>query len=305
MENRRPPRPKPAGREFDKNRGRSPYRPTGAGGGDSRSSGSQHREATGHQKVRGPRRGPGEGRDYGQTRVGGRGPRRDGGLSRMSDSRFDDRKRFGQKGRLDRGGSRSDKRNRPEPEIKVVSDSQITDGKFRGKSLLNSDSPFARPTQRKIREAAFRILARRVKAGRILDLGAAAGTIGIEAISRGAMLVTFVDRSARMCSYIRKNLAAFEIKDGHGEVVEMEALPFLIRNAKRRRTWDIVYLDIPVGDEHTSLVDFLGRGKSVTESGLLIIQHPSSASLPEKIGRLNRWRSIDKDGTMLTIYERI
>ena len=66
------------------------------------------------------------------------------------------------------------------------------------------------------------MISRRVKARRFLDLGAGVGTMGIEAISRGAMLSTFVERSARSCNFIRKNLDALGIKDGHGELVEME-----------------------------------------------------------------------------------
>ena len=196
-------------------------------------------------------------------------------------------------------------RNRIEPEIKIVSDSQITDGKFRGKSLVNSVSPLSAPTQRKIREIAFKILARRVKAGRILDLGAAAGTIGIEAISRGAMLVTFVERSARMCTYLRKNLAELGIKEGHGEIVEMEALPFLIRNARKRRSWDIVYVDLPGGDQHSAVIEYLSRGSTVKPSGLVCVQHASSAPFPEKISKLSRWRTVDQGETILTIYERM
>lgn len=165
--------------------------------------------------------------------------------------------------------------------------------------------PGAVPTQRKLREVAFKIMARRVKAGRILDLGAAGGTIGIEAISRGAMLVTFVERSARMCTLIRKNLAEFEIKPGHGEVVEMEALPFLIRTARRRRTWDIVYLDVPHGDAHAELLDYISRGTPLKASGLLVIHYPSTISFPEKINRLRRWRTADHGETILTIYERM
>jgi 16S rRNA (guanine966-N2)-methyltransferase len=194
---------------------------------------------------------------------------------------------------------------RVEPEIKIVSDSQITDGKFRGKSLLNSPSPLGAPTQRKIREVIFRVLARRVKAGRILDLGAACGTIGIEAISRGAMLVTFVERSARMCTLLRKNLEELGIRDGHGEVVEMEAMPFLVRSSRRKRMWDIVYLDMPCGDPHTALVEYLGRGSNIKQSGLLVIQHAATATFPEKISKLNRWRTVDQGETILSIYERI
>lgn len=119
------------------------------------------------------------------------------------------------------------------------------------------------------------------------------------------MLVTFVERSARMCTYIRKNLAELGIKEGHGEVIEMEALPYLKRTARRRRNWDIVYLDLPGGDSHTAVVEYLSHGTTIIPSGLLIIQHSSATTYPDKISRLTRWRKVDQGETILSIYERI
>jgi len=149
------------------------------------------------------------------------------------------------------------------------------------------------------------VISKRVKAGRILDLGAGSGTIGLEAISRGAMLATFVERSARMCSFIRKNITAMGIKDGHGEVVELEIVPFLIRSALRKRCWDIVYLDLPHGDEHTDIIERLSRGPCIKSKGLLIIEHPASVTHPDTINQLKRWRTLDHEETILSIYERI
>ncbi|HUR99418.1 MAG TPA: RsmD family RNA methyltransferase [Pyrinomonadaceae bacterium] len=190
-------------------------------------------------------------------------------------------------------------------EIKITSDAQIVDGRFRGQTLHNSPSPKAPHTNRKLREVAFKVLSRRLSGGRVLDLGAGCGTIGIEAISRGAMLATFVERSARMCTLIRKNLAAVGIKDGHGEVVETEILLFLKNAARRKRVWDLVYLDLPYGDEHAVIFDGLSSGCAIKVRGLLIIEHPPEVSHPDNIKQLRRWRTIDHGEKILTIYERI
>ena len=142
-----------------------------------------------------------------------------------------------------------------ENNIKIVSDLQITDGKYRGKYLQNSTSLKARTTPRKIRDIMFKILFRRVRAGRVLDLCAGSGTIGIEAISRGAIVSTFVERSAKMASFIKKNLQTCGIKDGHGEVFEMEVLPFLMKMTKRRRQWDVVYLNPPFDADYEEILN--------------------------------------------------
>jgi 16S rRNA (guanine(966)-N(2))-methyltransferase RsmD len=151
----------------------------------------------------------------------------------------------------------------------------------------------------------FKVISRRVKGGRILDLGAGVGTIGIEAISRGAMLATFVERSARMCTLIRKNLSDIGIKDGHGEIAEAEILPFLKNAARRKRVWDVVYLDLPHNDEHTAILDGLSGGAAIKPRGLLIIEHTPEFSYPDNIKQLRRWRTIDQGEKILSIYERI
>jgi 16S rRNA G966 N2-methylase RsmD len=147
----------------------------------------------------------------------------------------------------------------------------------------------------------FKILARRVRAGRILDLCSGCGTVGIEAISRGAMLTTFVDRSGRMSSFLRANLKEFAIKDGQGEVFEIEALPFLMRAAKRKRTWDVAFYGVPSDDASEQIVSFLGRGRTITPEGIVVIEHRND--LPERLGRLRRWRTITHEGVTLSFYE--
>jgi 16S rRNA G966 N2-methylase RsmD len=144
-----------------------------------------------------------------------------------------------------------------------------------------------------------------VKAGRILDLGAGAGTIGIEAISRGAMLATFVERSARMCGFLRKNLEAMGIKDGHGEVAEIEIMPFLKRAAMRKRVWDLVYIDLLESEQRAETLDRISRGCAIRLHGLVILVHPSDDTLQERLNHLRRWRTIDQGEKILTFYERI
>jgi 16S rRNA (guanine(966)-N(2))-methyltransferase RsmD len=191
-----------------------------------------------------------------------------------------------------------------EQKIKIVSDMQVTDGKHRGKYLKSIDSPKVRPTARRIREVMFRILYRKIRAKRFLDLCAGAGTVGIEAISRGAIIATFVERSAKMCSFIKKNLEECKIKEGHGEVIEMEVLPFLKKMSKRRRYWDVVYFDPPYGSDYQDILNYFSRGTAITPGGVLIIEHQAEIFFPEKLGLLRRWRVVVQGDTAISFYER-
>jgi 16S rRNA (guanine(966)-N(2))-methyltransferase RsmD len=170
--------------------------------------------------------------------------------------------------------------------------------------MENSLSPNARPTVRKLREIMFKVASRRVRAGRFLDLGAGMGIVGLEALSRGAMIGTFVERSARMCSFIRKNAGSLGIKDGHGEILECEILPFLKTAAKRKRCWDLVYFGTRSGIDDEDAFRLFGRGVPIAAGGLLLIEHSSDCEYPERIGVLSRWRTIANDNSTITFYER-
>ena len=300
MENRRPPRANSSGRKpyFDRGQGAPSHR-GGKFRGDGKPKPNRWNDGNTSEQ-RGDtdrnRRPP-----YDPQRA----DRPQGGNFKRNDGPGFGRRKFPPRPGQDRMRPGAAKRPQVDDSVKITSDGQITDGKFRGRTLLGSDSPSALPTPRKVREIVFRMISRRVKAHRFLDLGAGVGTIGIEAISRGGMLSTFVDRSARCCNLVRKNLDAFGIKDGHGELVEMEIIPFLIRSAKRRRFWELVYLDVPNGDERTQIVERLSRGVAISPGGLLMIAHPADAPHPENLNQLKRWRTVDQGETIVSIYERI
>lgn len=213
------------------------------------------------------------------------------------DGKFQPRGRFAPRGKPLKPWERED---RP----RIVSDMQVTDGKHRGKYLQSTESTKVRPTARRIREVMFRILFRRVRAGRFLDLCAGAGTVGIEAISRGALICSFVERSAQMCGYIKKNLEAMGIKEGHGEIHQIEVVPFLKKMGKRRRFWDVVYFDPPYDSNYEEVLAFFSRGIALKPGGVLVIEHPAEMFFPEKFGVMRRWRVVAQGETSLSFYEK-
>ena len=283
MENRRPPKSNPSGpgRYYDRSRGNAAGRPGGPG--RSENTGSADRP------YRDSRTGRGPGDSSGRGPVGGRGPRFGGGP-------VQERGRFGAKPPKNA--------MKAPPEVKITSDLQVTDGKFKGRLLGNSVSPRTKPMPRAVRDSMFRVIARRVRGGRFLDLCAGCGTIGIEAISRGAMLSTFVERSARAATHLRKNLTDAGIKDGHFEVVEMEAVPYINRSADRKRTWDIVFAGAGGTETDSEIVEAVSRGRVIEPGGIAVIEHPAGLELPEKLGVLSKWRTITKDDVSISFYNR-
>lgn len=222
---------------------------------------------------------------------------RDGKFQPRND-RFQGKKRFPPKS--GKSFKPWEKDNRP----RLVSDLQVTDGKLRGKYLATTTIPSIKMSSRRVREALFKALYRKIRASRFLDLCAGTGAIGIEAISRGAMVATFVERSARMTTLIKKNMEACEIKTGHGEVVEGEVVPFLKQMAKRRRFWDVVFFNPQPEADNTETVKYLSRGAGIKPHGVLVIEHHSDTFFPERMGVMKRWRVIVLGETTLSFYDR-
>ncbi|MGI8789211.1 MAG: 16S rRNA (guanine(966)-N(2))-methyltransferase RsmD [Pyrinomonadaceae bacterium] len=302
MENRRPttnaPRPFTRNNDFRK----EGDRPTGTRNFQPRDNRFQSRND--RYEPRDDRHRSGDDRQRSDNRFQSRDNRnqpRNGGDSngkfQPRDNKFQPRGRFAPKGKTFKPWEQ-DRRPR------IVSDMQVTDGKHRGKYLQSTASAKVRPTARRIREVMFRILFRRVRAGRFLDLCAGTGTVGIEAISRGALIGTFVERSAQMCGYIKKNLAACGIKEGHGEIFEIEVVPFLKRMSKRRRFWDVVYFDPPYDSNYDEVLAYFSRGAIIRPGGTLVIEHPAEMFFPEKFGVMRRWRVVAQGETQLSFYER-
>ncbi len=180
---------------------------------------------------------------------------------------------------------------------------QILDGNKKGTILKSTTSPKVRPTARRVREIVFALIGKRIKFARFLDLCAGSGTVGIEAVSRGALLSTFVERSAKMCSFIKQNMEQCQIKEGHGEVFELEAVPFLKKMEKRKRNWDIVYFDPPYQADYDEVIAFFAKGACLKDRGTLIVEHHAEMFFPENIGRLKRWRVVVLGETAISLFE--
>ena len=182
---------------------------------------------------------------------------------------------------------------------------RIIAGEFRGRVLKSPANNKTRPTSDRLRETLFNILAPRIGSDtRLLDLCAGTGAIGIEALSRGAEFVTFVDKSRRACALIEENLDLLGIDESKTEVVALPAENFSGR--KHPQGWDIVFFDPPY-DTNYSLVLFDVGAHDATllrDEGIFIAEHHAKSGLPDATGSLRRWRLLKQGDTCLSFYER-
>ncbi len=182
---------------------------------------------------------------------------------------------------------------------------RIIAGEFRGRVLKSPTDNRTRPTSDKLRETIFNILAPKIgEDTRLLDLCAGTGAIGIEALSRGAEFVTFVDKSRKACALIEENLDLLHIEESKTEVVALPAENFSGR--EHSPGWDIAFYDPPYDTDYSLvLFDFGADGsKLLRDDGLLIAEHHSKKVLPDAYGILRRWRLLKQGETCLSFYER-
>ena len=148
---------------------------------------------------------------------------------------------------------------------------RIISGSLRRRTIQVPPGRDVRPTTDKIREAIFNLLVGRVDlvSARVLDLFAGSGALGLEAISRGASDVVFVEKNARIAGYVGKNAAALDV-ESQSTVVVGDAIRFLERYDGP--PFDVVLADPPYAfDEVMRLPDAALR--IVRPEGLLIFEH--------------------------------
>lgn len=174
---------------------------------------------------------------------------------------------------------------------------RIISGSKRGKKLIALEGMEVRPTTDRVKEALFDILQFSIEGGRFLDLFAGSGQIGLEALSRGAAQAVFVDASQESIGVVRKNLAATGFED-RARVAREDFAAFLQRE---RELFDFAFLDPPY------LTGLLERalpmlGECMSPQGVVICEHPREEELPERAGKLFKYRTYRYGRIMLTVY---
>ncbi|PYR98004.1 MAG: 16S rRNA (guanine(966)-N(2))-methyltransferase RsmD [Acidobacteria bacterium] len=180
---------------------------------------------------------------------------------------------------------------------------RIISGKFKSRRLKGTPPMGVRPTSDKLRETLFNVLGARVQGAVFLDGCAGAGAIGIEAISRGAEFVYFVEQSRKACQIVRENLNALEIQEGF-KVMEMDLMTALHVLDTR---FDIAFIDPPYDREdlYERVLDAFGSAPCLAAEGLLILEHSKRNMLPEASGKLRKIRSLVQGDAALAFYSSL
>ncbi len=180
---------------------------------------------------------------------------------------------------------------------------RVIGGTARGHRLKAPRGMRTRPMADKIREALFSMLeALGVRPRRVVDLYAGSGAIGIEALSRGAEWVDFVERSPAACAVIRENLEHTGFRD-RAAVHCTTVASFLARGGKDRDPYDFIIMDPPYADPQIlEVIGAIARWPAAADGAILVIGHSPRVALPETLDGLERLRDRCHGDSCVAIY---
>jgi 16S rRNA (guanine(966)-N(2))-methyltransferase RsmD len=180
---------------------------------------------------------------------------------------------------------------------------RIIAGEFRGLRLGSLKSDKLRPTSDQLRETLFDVLGAGIEGASFLDAYAGSGAVGLEALSRGAREVVFIEHHRAAVALIHKHLDTFDIGSGY-RVMNAEVSKALERLAGENYRFNYVFLDPPytaIREYHHALRQ-LGRGAIIGSGSTVIAEHSKHTRLEDQYGPLLRTRLLRHGDAELSFY---
>lgn len=179
---------------------------------------------------------------------------------------------------------------------------RIVAGEFRGRTLKSPSWDGLRPTSDRLRETLFNILGPSIRGARVLDGFAGTGAIGIEALSRGAAHVVFVERDPRAVTLIDTNLAPLLAGDRPKPVIIRAGFADAVRRLDGE-VFDVIVLDPPYA-EHAAAEALESALPLVGAATRLIIEHGTRHTPPSGHSGVQLARTVTAGDSALSFYER-
>jgi 16S rRNA (guanine966-N2)-methyltransferase len=180
---------------------------------------------------------------------------------------------------------------------------RVIAGKYRSRPLRSLKGMELRPTSDRLRETLFNVLGPLVHDSLFVDCFAGTGAVGIEALSRGAKEVIFIENHRPAAALIRLNLDSLQIESGY-EIICGDALKSLEELSKRRLLPDFVFVDPPYrkAEEYDRVLEFVDSALFLAPEGRLIVEHSLHLELPGYLTNIERTREIGQGDTVLSFY---
>ena len=184
---------------------------------------------------------------------------------------------------------------------------RVIAGKYRSRMLRSMPGMDVRPTSDRLRETLFNVLCggdpNTLEKTIWLDLFAGTGAVGIEALSRGAGMVHFVERSAAAADLIARNLAGLKIEKEF-ELHRADVSSTLRKLALLQVAADFIFLDPPyrVQQAYRETLEQVASSPLLKDQTIVIAEHEKKFEPGERFGRLGRFRKLEQGDSALSFY---
>jgi len=175
---------------------------------------------------------------------------------------------------------------------------RIIAGRFKGRTLRGPDGPGVRPTSDGLRETLFNIVRESVEGATVVDAYAGTGSVGLEALSRGAVRATFIEREARSLRVLEANIRALGV-EAETKIIRGDVLALGRQGANLAA--NVVFADPPYDVPDLDLVAST-LARLVAPCGLLILEYSRRREAPLSAGLLARTRVLVAGDSALAFY---
>jgi 16S rRNA (guanine(966)-N(2))-methyltransferase RsmD len=177
---------------------------------------------------------------------------------------------------------------------------RIIGGEFRSRRLKTLAGLSTRPTSDKLRETLFNVLGDLVPGSFWYDCYAGSGAVGLEALSRGAEHVVFLESNRSAVGVLRQNAQALGVLDRSTVLSQ----PVANALAVAKRAPDFVFLDPPydAAVDYERLLAFFGEGRLLKPTATVIAEHARRSPLQSRYGSLTRYRVLEQGDSTLSFF---
>ena len=184
---------------------------------------------------------------------------------------------------------------------------RVVAGVQKGRRLKRPMGPGLRPTSARVKEALFSIIADRLPNAQVLDLYAGTGALGLEALSRGAREVVFVENQESTINVLRENIQNCSLTQCC-TIIAKDVETFLTTPSSPNdtTTFDLVFADPPYEISNLDpLLSKLDAAQRITRNGFVVVEHFKKTLLPLRTGQLQQSKQSRYGDTMLSFYQFI
>ncbi len=178
---------------------------------------------------------------------------------------------------------------------------RIIAGKYKGHKLVSFDEDHIRPMTDRVKESLFNIIAGNIEDAFVLDLYSGTGSVGLEAVSRGASSVSFVENNVKSIQIIKKNVGILKV-ERQVTIFKEEAIKFL--KSYRGPAFDLIFIDPPFPSKIClATLQSLADSEALKPQSRVVIEHSKHEPLALDVGKLRAVDTREYGDKILTFYD--